>query len=264
MPKKFYVVWAGRETGIFTSWSDTNKQVDRFPRSKFKSFKTRKEAAAAYAAGWGKHKSDSAKKTKKSTAKKSRTTSKPESPMQLDASATSTNCFDVQVYCDGACEPNPGQAGSGVAVYLEGNLSELWYGLYDAQGTNNTAELNALYQALLIAKEGIDNDKKVEVLCDSQYAINCITVWAFNWQEKGWKRKKPGDIKNLEIIQLAHHVYLGIKSDVVISHVSAHVGIEGNELADRMAVFGIDQQDIDFCRYSEKLDVRQILEFRAG
>ncbi len=94
--------------------------------------------------------------------------------------------------------------------------------------------------------------------------IDGRTDCAFNWHKKGGKRKRPGDIKNLDIIQLAHDVYLGIRNDVVISHVSAHVGIEGNELADRMAVYGIDQKDPDFCRYSEILDVREILEFRTG
>ena len=264
MPKKFYVVWAGRETGIFTNWSDTRKQVDQFPQCKFKSFKTRQEAEAAYAAGWSKKRENSAKKIGNTTAKKSQTTPKFMAPRLAGTSSKSTKHYDIEVYCDGACEPNPGESGSGVAVYREGNLSELWYGLYDAQGTNNAAELNALYQALLIAKEGIDSGKEVEVLSDSQYGINCVTVWAFNWQKKGWKRKRPGDIKNLEIIQLSHHVYIGIRNDVVISHVCAHVGIEGNELADRMAVFGIDQKDPDFCRFSETPDVREILEFRSG
>lgn len=102
------------------------------------------------------------------------------------------------------------------------------------------------------------------MLSDSQYSINCITDWAFSWQKKGWKRKKTGDIKNLEIIQLAHEVYVSIRGDVAVLHVSAHVGIEGNELADRMAVFGIDQRIPDFCRYTETIDVQEILAFRSG
>ncbi len=172
--------------------------------------------------------------------------------------------YDIEVYCDGACEPNPRESGSGAAVYRDGILSELWYGLYDDQGTNNSAELNALHQALLIAKEGIGIGKDVAVRSDSQYSIKCVTEWATNWRKKGWKRKKPGDIKNLEIIQLAHQLYLEIKDEVVVSHVSAHVGIEGNELADRMAVFGIDQMAPEFCRYSEALNVSEILAYRSG
>lgn len=46
-PKKYYVVWKGRETGIFTSWEDCKKQVEGFKDARYKSFKTRQEAEAA-------------------------------------------------------------------------------------------------------------------------------------------------------------------------------------------------------------------------
>ena len=48
MAKKFYVVWQGRETGIFTDWNTCKKQVDAFAGAKYKSFKTRHEAEAAF------------------------------------------------------------------------------------------------------------------------------------------------------------------------------------------------------------------------
>ena len=44
MAKKYYVVWAGRETGIFTSWDVTKRSVDKFPQAIFKSFATEAEA----------------------------------------------------------------------------------------------------------------------------------------------------------------------------------------------------------------------------
>jgi len=249
MPKKFYVVWVGRETGIFTSWPYTKKQIDQFPGAKYKSFKTQQESETAFAAGC---KPLMPKKIKKETLRQSGLT------------PPSTKKFEFVIYCDGACDPNPGKAGSGLAVYRSGKLSELWYGLYNPRGTNNTAELNALHQALLIAKKNILRDGEVQIFCDSQYTINCITVWAFGWKKKGWKRKKTGDIKNLEIIQEAHALYNEIKSDVVISHVKAHSGIEGNELADRMSVFGIDKRNSHLCQLSEPLDIKKLLAYRTG
>ena len=48
MAKKFYVVWQGRETGIFTDWNTCKKQVDAFAGAKYKSFKTQAEAQAAF------------------------------------------------------------------------------------------------------------------------------------------------------------------------------------------------------------------------
>ena len=48
---------------------------------------------------------------------------------------------DVTIYCDGGCTPNPGKAGSGVAVYRNAKLSELWYGLYEPMGTKTQPNL---------------------------------------------------------------------------------------------------------------------------
>jgi len=40
--------------------------------------------------------------------------------------------------------------------------------------------------------------------------------------------------------------------------------IEGNQLADRMSIYGIAQQAPDFYRYSESLDIPKILALKAG
>ena len=259
MPRKFYVVWVGRETGVFTSWPHTKRQVHNFPQAKFKAFKTQEEAETAFTAD---HSALSDKSAERKAKASSRKTNSTRTVPNSDGPLMKT--FDLDVYCDGACDPNPGKSASGVAVYRDGRLAELWYGLYNPHGTNNSAELNALHQAFHIAKENIEKGKEVRVLCDSKYSINCITNWAFSWEQKGWKRKTEGDIKNLKLIQQAHGLYKTIRAEVVVSHVKAHMGLEGNELADRMAAFGIDQQATDFCRYADPLIIPAILKFRAG
>ncbi|QSZ41182.1 ribonuclease H [Sulfurimonas aquatica] len=170
---------------------------------------------------------------------------------------------DVTIYCDGGCTPNPGKAGSGVAIYRAGELSELWYGLYEPMGTNNTAELGALYESLLIAQKEAKNGNSVEIKCDSMYSIDCITKWAISWEKKGWT-KKGGEIKNLEIIKLSYALYNSIKKDVKLSHIKAHSGFEGNELADRMTMYAIQQKSTDFVKYDKEIDVTEILKMRAG
>ena len=170
---------------------------------------------------------------------------------------------NVTIYCDGGCTPNPGEAGSGVALYRDGDLSEIWYGLYTEMGTNNTAELGALYESLLLAKEEALRGASVEIKCDSKYSIECIKTWAISWEKKGWT-KKGGEIKNLEIIKKAYALYNEIKKDVALSHIKAHAGFEGNELADRMTMLTIQTQEREFVRYSEPIDVEAILKMREG
>jgi ribonuclease HI len=170
---------------------------------------------------------------------------------------------DVIIYCDGGCSPNPGQSGSGIAVYRGGAVSELWYGLYEKKGTNNTAELNALYHSLLLSEKECALGNRVEIKCDSMYSINCIQTWAISWEKNGWS-KKGGEIKNLEIIQKSYHLYNQLKSKVELSHIKAHAGLEGNELADRMTVHAREQKNSAFVQYEEEIDIALILSMRAG
>jgi ribonuclease HI len=170
---------------------------------------------------------------------------------------------DVTIYCDGGCTPNPGKAGSGVAVYRNDELSELWYGLYEEMGTNNTAELGALHESLLLAQKEVENGNAVEIKCDSTYSINCVKTWAISWEKKGWT-KKGGEIKNLEIIKLSYHLYNSIKKDVTLSHIKAHAGFEGNELADRMTMYTIQEKSASFVKYDKEIIVVDILKMRAG
>ncbi len=46
--KKFYVVWRGREVGIFNSWDKCKKQISGFTGAEYKSFKNKEEAEAAF------------------------------------------------------------------------------------------------------------------------------------------------------------------------------------------------------------------------
>ena len=187
-------------------------------------------------------------------------------PGTLDSERAATHTahqFDVSIYCDGACEPNPGNAGSGIVVYRAGKLAELWYGLYNPMGTNNTAELNALYHALRMAEAEIKAGNTVEVCSDSAYSINCIRSWAPSWEKKGWK-KPGGEIKNLEIIQDCYAIYRRIEKKLKLTHVAAHVGTEGNELADRMAMLAVQRKEKKLRLYQEKIDIPTLLKMRAG
>jgi ribonuclease HI len=249
MAKKFYVVWRGEKTGVFDDWPTTLALVDGFPGAQYKSFPTLADAEAAFRRG----------APARSTA--GRSASKPRVARTDHADAVAA--FDTVIFCDGACEPNPGKAGSGMAVYRGGALASLWYGSFNPAGTNNTAELHALLQALILARTEIDEDRTVQVRSDSSYGLNAVTKWAQGWERRGWK-KADGEIKNLEVIQELYALYLEIEEDVKLAHVSAHVGIEGNELADRMAMLAVERREVDWREYEDDLDIEKILKLRAG
>nr|WP_040697379.1 ribonuclease H family protein [Pseudoalteromonas citrea] len=248
MAKKYYVVWKGHKSGIYTTWSDCKAQVDGFSGAKYKSFPTREEAEVAFGL--------------KPSASKKLPSTKPKAAA-ISQSDITDMAFDIKVFTDGGCEPNPGEAGTGLAVYENNSLSALWYGLYQANGTNNTAELNGLTQALILAKSYLSSGKSVAIYCDSKYSIDCITKWAAGWEKKGWV-KASGEIKNLDLIKPAYALYQALSCEVKIYHVNGHVGIEGNELADRMSILAIETKDSNFVEYSGKFDIPAILAMRAG
>jgi len=259
MSKKHYVVWKGKKTGVFDAWSTVQTLVAGMPDAQYMGFPSLDEANAAYKETYTKA------LMKRSLAKGS--SSKPASSgasKSTTKSTAPTATAEVQIYCDGACSPNPGKSGSGMAIYQNKQLTGLWYGLHEAKGTNNTAELNALLESLKIAKTTIENNQTTQILSDSKYSIDCITKWAKGWKAKGWKRGKGEEIKNLEIIKSAFALYESIKKDVVISHVKGHANIEGNELSDRMAVYARIHAEKGFVEYKESLDIKLILAMQSG
>ena len=207
MAQKFYVVWVGRKTGIFTDWTSCKMQIDKFAGAKYKSFDSFNAADRAF-------RSEAPPTAAASTSSASKTASS-SSPKTHNAAEVAALVADVKIFTDGGCDPNPGKAGSGLALYRNEVLAELWYGLFNPRGTNNTAELNAFHQALLMAQSEIASGKSVAIFCDSKYAIQCITQWAIGWKKKGWT-KPGGEIKNLELIQEMFALHQLIKDQVKV------------------------------------------------
>ena len=260
MAKKYYVVWKGRKPGIFTTWNECKAQVDGFAGARYKSFPTLGEAESAF--GGSSSFTTKAASGSKSAFPKSSGVNKSKTP-PLSQQQITDMPFDIKIFTDGACEPNPGEAGTGLAVYLKNDLTELWYGLYQPMGTNNTAELQGLEQAFILAKEKLEAGLSVAIYSDSKYSIDCITKWASGWEKKGWT-KSGGEIKNLDIIKAAYALYQELASQITIYHVNGHVGIEGNELADRMSIVAISSKEQGLSRYTETDDLTEILALRAG
>lgn len=140
------------------------------------------------------------------------------------------------IYTDGCCYNN-GKANSkgGIGIYWGPNdkrnvASPLRDGVTP---TNNRAEMTACIVAL---SHPDCKTKPVELFTDSTYVIDCIK-WVKGWKSRGWVTASGTEVKNKDlIIQLWGLVEN--RSDIILTHVSGHTGVEGNEAADALSKRG--------------------------
>ena len=133
------------------------------------------------------------------------------------------------VFTDGASEGNPGPGGWGAVLVVDDEVVAEDYGS-DAHTTNNRMELTAMIAGLRM----IPADTQIEVYTDSQLVVNILTKWAEGWEAKGWKKKSPGPIANLELVQEAYRLAKQ-RPKVDIRWIRAHSGYRWNEYADALA-----------------------------
>lgn len=141
--KKYYVVWNGRDTGVFDSWAEAEEQVKDFPGARFKSFRSQEEAVAAFR-------------------------NDPEDPADIIVSAIGKHMYNSVNYeaipdiitdaiaVDAACSRNPGPVEyrgvdlkSGAELFRVGPLPG---------GTNNLGEFLAIVHGLgWLKQRGLDH-----------------------------------------------------------------------------------------------------------
>ncbi|NQZ27132.1 MAG: viroplasmin family protein [Colwellia sp.] len=268
MSKKFYVIWKGAKTGIFTTWPEVQQHTAGRSDAQYMGFESKAAAEQAFASTYTKAlmQRSLSKAGGSSAAPSSNRKASSKKGSAKTAAISPNGPSDIEIYCDGACSPNPGKSGTGIAVYELGKVTSLYYGLYQPNGTNNTAELNGLLSSFQLAQHFIDkdNEQSICILSDSKYSIDCITKWAKGWQAKGWTRGKGEEVKNLALVQQCYALYKTMHTKITIRHVKAHANIEGNELADRMAVLARKQHQEPMIRYSKVIDIKALLALESG
>ena len=149
--KRYYVVWNGTETGIFSSWDECSERIKGVKQALYKSFDTLEEAERAY---------NSSPHTyiRKNTDKK-----KENSNGELPASVHK-NALAV----DAACSGNPGQM-EYRGVYLATGEEVFHFG--PIFGTNNIGEFLAIVHALALLKQKNSN---LPIYSDSRNALMWI------------------------------------------------------------------------------------------
>ena len=133
------------------------------------------------------------------------------------------------VFTDGASEGNPGPGGWGAVLVVDGQVVAQDHGS-EAHTTNNRMELTGMIAGL----EMLPSDTVTDVYSDSQLVVNILTQWAKGWEERGWTKKSPGPIANLELVKRAYSLAKA-KPNARIRWISAHSGNRWNEYADSLA-----------------------------
>lgn len=172
MPQKtkYYVVWEGQKTGVFSSWDECKEQVSNYPNAKYKSFASKEEAENAY-------QSDA----QLFIGKKS-TTRTPENHV----SAPKIRALAV----DAACSGNPGR------MEYRGVMTDCGEQIFHMgpfeDSTNNIGEFLALVHGLALIKQ-----KKwdMPLYSDSRTAISWIKA-------KKCKTKLAENEKNRAVFEL--------------------------------------------------------------
>ena len=151
----------------------------------------------------------------------------------------------LQVFSDGSCVHNgrPG-ARAGVGVYaLEDGVEVHRHSAALAKSepqTNQRAELQALYYALRFIHGTTATGASTTLYTDSQYSINCVTVWAAGWKAKGWLKADKKPVLHQDVLKPMVELWEILKATTTLTHVAAHTGrsdpiSRGNAMADQLA-----------------------------
>ena len=168
------------------------------------------------------------------------------------------------VYTDGACVHNGRpNAKAGVGVYFgkndPRNVSERLVG----EQTNNRAELTAILKVFSIMGKEILRGDAIIIYTDSEYSINCLTIWGKKWASLGWKVNK----KNLDLVKEGYQ-YFQKYSNVTLEHIRSHTGKQdvhslGNEMADKLATesIGLTYRPPEVLKAKKAVDKKYVVTF---
>ena len=173
--KKYYVVWKGKKTGVFTSWDVCKKQITGFDGAQYKAFIDKKAAEIAFTKTYNDYIGKDTKRVILSAKEK--------------ATYGTPNLESIAV--DAACAGNPGlMEYRGV---LTKNKKEIFkMGPYK-KGTNNIGEFLALVHGIALLKN--KNMDTYPIYSDSKIAMSWV-------KKKQCRTNVTFDNSNKEILDL--------------------------------------------------------------
>ena len=129
---KYYVVWKGRETGIFDNWSACKASIDKYEGAQYKSFVTEEEAKNAFKMEYWK------------------VIQKIGNGPSIVVSEEVKNIITPSICVDAACSGNPGDMEYRGVDIASGK--EIFHSKVFKEGTNNIGEFLAIVHGLSLLK----------------------------------------------------------------------------------------------------------------
>lgn len=125
--------------------------------------------------------------------------------------------------------------GWGVVLEWRGHTKELYGG--ERNSTNNKMELTGAIRALQAIKT---TNIPIKMHVDSAYVINGMSQWVKGWKKRGWRKSDGKVIENLDLWKYLDEL-ASTQDSIEWIKVRGHNGVEGNELADKLANKGMDE-----------------------
>lgn len=184
--KKYYVIWKGKETGVFSSWDKVKKLVQGVEGAKYKSFGSKAEANIAIKKKYSDYQGNNSKKIALSDTDKARFGVPIKNSLTVDA----------------ACSGNPGKMEyRGV---LHHNKQEVFKMGPFKNGTNNIGEFLALVHGIsLLKKKGLHS---LPIYSDSKIAMSWI-------KKKTCRTNITFDVSNSDLLTLIHRAEKWLKEN---------------------------------------------------
>ena len=206
---KYYAVKNGIKPGIYTDWGTAKCNVIGYKNAVYKSFKTH-EDALLYINDIN-IKNDKNDKNNKNDYKN----------------------INILAYTDGSCKNKIG--GFGLVLILNPNLKPVILedsGPISYPCTNIIAEIYAINKVLThLLPYSHDS---IMIRTDSQYSIDCFTIYIKNWLKNGFMTVDKKPVKNQKLIMDTYHLLIQFKN-LEFEHVYSHEGEYYNEMVDKLA-----------------------------
>ncbi len=136
----------------------------------------------------------------------------------------------LEVFCDGACFPNPGGVGGWGVYARQGKEVLVELSGFEPKSTNNQMELMGAIRAC----QWLGTDRRVATIyCDSKYVIRGITQWVHKWKRNGWRTTAGGHVLNKALWEMLDAA--ASPHTITWKWIKGHAGHHGNEQADRLA-----------------------------